>query len=747
MEENPKINIYLNRAAFGLLLALVPAVALFFSTEGEFVIGKELVARIAIYSSLFLFLVSVGFSKFPAFARFQIFPDALIFLAGFIPSLIAALDHRRAFISWLGFLDGVVLYFLVIGLVDSRKRKNIFIMAFYLSALLVSVGGILQVLNVVPLGYDLFRKGDPGSSLGLSNFAAEYLLLCLPLLFVWAVPAEEKDHGLLTLVKFLGIVVIGLYFLLTQNRGAMAGMAVAGVFFAIVMLRSWVRFRDQGGTRLKPVLIGTALVLAVSGVFLFLTPAGSRVVKKSLSSLNFHDPSIRFRFLAWESSLKMFKDNTFFGVGLANYPLSLPKYQTADLDRMAEQTGTTVDNPHNEFLFFLSETGLVGFFFWLVFLFSVFLFSFRELKRSRNFSERIFAGGILAGFWGFLANSFFAFNFHLPASSLAFFGLVGLMEAESRLRQEVIPLLKVEPAGAVSPKGWKILGKKHSRIAIFAVSILVLISGLIWVRATWLEYDGRLAFLRGMRAAGQGNIDDSLPYFNRAIQRDPHNYIYYYNRSISYGFLGMQNETEEDLLKTLSLHPNMVSALYDLGAMRTSEGRYQEAEEPLELALALNPSLYFEIGVHLSQVYLNLGDLSRAQEIGARLVEIRDDSFLSHFLLANAYYFSRDYPSATREYFETIKLNPNFADGFKNLGLSLLQEERAKEALAIYENATGKWPERAELWYYLGCALAEDGRKAEAEKQLQQAFSLDSGLKERARQEPILIKKGIKIVR
>jgi tetratricopeptide (TPR) repeat protein len=209
----------------------------------------------------------------------------------------------------------------------------------------------------------------------------------------------------------------------------------------------------------------------------------------------------------------------------------------------------------------------------------------------------------------------------------------------------------------------------------------------------------------------------------------------------------MQNKTEEDLLKTLSLHPHMVSALYDLGAMRTSEGRYREAEEPLERALALNPSLYFEIGVHLAQVYLNLGDLSRAQKIGTKLVEIRDDSFLSHFLLANSFYFSRDYPSATREYFETIKLNPSFADGFKNLGLSLLQEGRGQEALAIYENATAKWPERAELWYYLGCAYAEDGRKAEAEKTLQQAFTLDSALKERAQQEPILIKNKIKLAK
>ena len=745
MNEYSRIQKYLNRAAFGLILAAVLAVPLFFSTEGEYVIGKEVVARIAIYSSLFLFLASVGFSKFPAFARFQILPDALILLAGFIPSIIAALDHRRAFISWLGFLDGVVLYFLVIGLVDSRARKSIFILAFYLSALLVSIGGILQVLKVLPLGYDLFHKGDPGSSLGLSNFAAEYLLLCLPLLFVWAVPAGEKGGWLTALAKLLGIVIIGLYFLLAQNRGAVVGMAVAGSFFAIVLIQSWLRFRAQEGVKLKPVLVGAALVLVVSGAFLFLTPAGSRVVDKSLSSFNFNDPSIRFRFLAWKSSLNMFKDNAFFGVGLANFPLSLPKYQTADLDRMAEQTGTTVDNPHNEFILFLSETGLVGFICWLIFLTSVFLFGFRELKQSRNFTEMIFAGGMFAGFWGFLANSLFAFNFHVPASSLAFFGLVGLLEAESRLRQGMMPLLEVKPAGAVSPKGWKILENKRSRIGIFVISALVLFSGLIWVRVTWLEYGGRLAFLRGMQAAGQGNIEDSLPHFNRAIQRDPHNYIYYYNRSISYGFLGMQNETEEDLLKTLNLHPNMVSALYDLGAMRTSEGRYKQAEEPLSQALALNPSLYFEIGVHLAQVYLNLGDLARAQEIGTRLVELRDDSYLSHFLLANSYYFSRDYPSATKEYFETIKLNPNFTDGFKNLGLSLLQEGRVKEAVAIYENASAEWPEKAELWYYLGCAYAEDGRQLEAEKSIQKAFALDVSLKERARQEPILIKNKIKL--
>jgi Flp pilus assembly protein TadD len=65
--------------------------------------------------------------------------------------------------------------------------------------------------------------------------------------------------------------------------------------------------------------------------------------------------------------------------------------------------------------------------------------------------------------------------------------------------------------------------------------------------------------------------------------------------------------------------------------------------------------------------------------------------------------------------------------------------------VAIYENASAEWPEKAELWYYLGCAYAEDGRQLEAEKSIQKAFALDVSLKDRARQEPILIKNKIKL--
>lgn len=735
---------YTGGAAFALIIFAAFAVPLIFSPRGEFVLTKELLARILIYAALLIILIGNGIARIGAYPRLRLIPDALVFLTCLLPSLAISFHPRDAIFSWLGFADAVILCMMVGFLVDSNRKKNIFILAIYCSLLIVSLYGILQGYGIFPMNYDLFRSRDPGSTFGLTNFAAEYIVVFLPVLFGWSVAGGEKTTWKRTVPLLAGILAIGLYLLLAQNRGAMVGLAVGGGMYLAVLIVVGMRF---GGMRLpefRAVIIvagGTALI---AGIFLGLTPSGNRVVEKAISSFNLNDPPIRFRFQTWKASARMIQAHPVFGVGLSDFRLDLPEYQTIDLDEMAEKTGTTVDNPHNEYLYFLAENGAVGFLGWLFFVVSVILLGFRELARARAPLEMIFTGGFLAGLLGFLANSFFCFNFHIPASRIAFFIVAGLLEANSRISRDTLPFAKVQPAGLLSPGGWKVFSGLRARIGIWVIVILTLLGSAAWVETSLRHLRGRIEFLQGGSAAGMNRVKESLAFFQNAVRLDPRSYIYYYNRSVSYDRLGMPDLAEQDLEKTLALYPNMTTALYDLAVLKMRRQEHADAVPLLERAIELNSSHVFNIRVLLAQAFLKLGEFTRALDIAEQLVEMRDDSYLSHFLLANAYHFTRNYPAAGKHYLRVIHLNPHYPDAYKNLGLVLIQEGRKAEAITILETAVSKWADHPELWYYLGCAFAESRRYPEAARAVRKAIDLDPKLREKARQEKSLTRLRIR---
>lgn len=276
------------------------------------------------------------------------------------------------------------------------------------------------------------------------------------------------------------------------------------------------------------------------------------------------------------------------------------------------------------------------------------------------------------------------------------------------------------------------------KAAVWFIAIFAFFASVWGIEKSLKRLKGRIAFLQGIHASRTHQLEQSLALYQKAIQYDPEQYIHYYNRSISYEKLGMLLQAEKDLKTVLSLNPLMTSALYDLGALQIRQGRYREAVPSLEKALALNSTYAFNIRVLLSQAFLKLGEIPRAEEMARALVEMRDDSYLAHFLLGNSYHLSQNYAAAGKHYFRAIHLNPHYPDAYKNLGLVLIQDNREAEAVTILENGVAKWVDHPELWYYLGCAYAESRRNRDAVRSVRKAIDLEPGLRERARQEPCL---------
>jgi tetratricopeptide (TPR) repeat protein len=86
-----------------------------------------------------------------------------------------------------------------------------------------------------------------------------------------------------------------------------------------------------------------------------------------------------------------------------------------------------------------------------------------------------------------------------------------------------------------------------------------------------------------------------------------------------------------------------------------------------------------------------------------------------YYGLGNAYYVSAflgkgSYTLAEISYRQAIKLEPYFAEAYKGLGLTLLQEGKLKESITYLEKAAKLRPKESDIFYYIGIAYERLGQ-------------------------------------
>lgn len=113
------------------------------------------------------------------------------------------------------------------------------------------------------------------------------------------------------------------------------------------------------------------------------------------------------RLVLWNKTLKMHEATPLKGVGLGNWQIFLGQQNLSGLYR-AEDLNYTFQRPHNDFLWILSETGIIGFELYLLFITSLLALAVKQIKESEKKEQVIKITGI-SFVMGYLLISFFDF--------------------------------------------------------------------------------------------------------------------------------------------------------------------------------------------------------------------------------------------------------------------------------------------------------------------------------------------------
>ena len=77
---------------------------------------------------------------------------------------------------------------------------------------------------------------------------------------------------------------------------------------------------------------------------------------------------------------------------------------------------------------------------------------------------------------------------------------------------------------------------------------------------------------------------------------------------------------------------------------------------------------------------------------------------------------AQELPDAVKHFSKAVELEPNFADAYLGLGMTLLSQKEYAQAVAPLEKAVKLQPANPAGHYSLGTAYARTGRKDEADR-------------------------------
>ena len=353
---------WFNRASVVYLFLVVPLYWNFDAYDStlweKFLVAHIIVIRMAAG------WVGVTWSGQERGSRLSLDIPILLYLALASISWLSAINPLKSGMEVVRILIGATIYFSV-SRTYQQEYRGAWLGAASVSLAIVSVIGIAQYLGLYFL--DWRSAGLPSSTFFYRNYAAMFVILVLPLAFAgFALSRSESLRSLHAISATLGT----LFLVYTRTRGAWMGIGLSILVVVMVLLLAgeassgWVAWRDALRSRTRALTVCGMILLC--GILL--PPARTSELQslpmtkasagQAFVSILARDSSGRTG--AWLQSLGMIADHPIGGVGIGNWSAEFPRYAGLINRSGLQQDGALFGRPHNDYLWVLTEMGILG---------------------------------------------------------------------------------------------------------------------------------------------------------------------------------------------------------------------------------------------------------------------------------------------------------------------------------------------------------------------------------------------------
>ena len=170
----------------------------------------------------------------------------------------------------------------------------------------------------------------------------------------------------------------------------------------------------------------------------------------------------------------------------------------------------------------------------------------------------------------------------------------------------------------------------------------------------------------GVLCKREGNLDDAVAAYDRALSADPKNRAALYNRAWARRQTGDLRGAAADGRILVELFPQEAGAHFELGAALLVLGKEREALREYDRALELDPD-HLDSLLDRSMVRRSMGNLDGAIADSTRRLELKPDDSYAHNNRGNAYLDQGNLDAARRDLEAAVALDPGNDKARKNL--------------------------------------------------------------------------------
>lgn len=356
----------------------------------------------------------------------------LLFL-GVIISTSVSSDIRTSlgiFKGW--FFDPFLFFIILVSEIKTLKQQENILKALFFSGLAIAVASLACLFfpELNGVSYDRRLHGFYLSPNHLAMYSSPALIIG-----VWLIHRsfgvdflKEKITGGKFFLSAISLIIIAAALYFTYSYAAWVAVFVAAILFFYLSTKKKPDFQRKFGVQdnkkfslQKKTFLFAAIVL--SFIALFLTQSGTGKFD-NLKNLSYRS-SYNSRLMIWRSAWEIGKDNWLIGIGPGNFQKYYLNYQAKFSEPYLEWA---VPQPHNIFLAFWLETGILGFFGFLMILAWFFKRSLSLLKSNLSDRENFLLVAVLLSIMAYtIMHGLFDTTYWKNDLAMIFWVLLGLM--------------------------------------------------------------------------------------------------------------------------------------------------------------------------------------------------------------------------------------------------------------------------------------------------------------------------------
>lgn len=556
----------------------------------ETVIDPVLIPR-QIYLTVFLFIISTiifyQVNKKRLIADFSFLKLALpIVLSLFVLlnflSIFQANTTSEAY--YVSSKMGVELLFFIVStyLIINEKLSIDYltksIVVFVFISLLIAIYQLYDAWGISDFESFIYQIV---SSFGNKNLFSSILFLALPFVIILALLKKSWRVFLIILL----IITLTLLVLI-QTRIVLISILLTSLIFYLI-----IKPRFAISVKLKRILY-VSLAVGITSLSLFaLTQKNAYFSQLSTAK------SVYERIAIWDNSLQMSKDHLWTGVGAGNWQVYFPKYGLENFKPKIQNGIVSFQRPHNDFLWVLCETGILGLVcYTLIFLF-VLQYAYKILKYLEGDERKIYAL-IFAFIFGYILISFVDFPLERIEHQLLFYLLCSITTAKYFTLFHAVPM-KMNP---ITPY---LLG--------FGSFIIILFSSAISIQRFIGEQHTRKMY----EAQNSGNWNlmqlEADKSANAFYTMDPMSVPITWYKGVALFSLGNVDGAFSSFEQANAIHPYNIHVMNNIGSCFEIQKKHELAISYYLKALNISPN-FEEARLNLSAVYYNSGNSHKAFE-------------------------------------------------------------------------------------------------------------------------------------